>query len=451
MGGLIDKAGLAFRLGGMRRRERWSRSQIEAWQARTLERLRRHALSHSPFYARFHSGLADAPLAELPVLTKAQLMEHFDDLVTDRTIRLRDVEAFATQMGPLDLFRERYQVVTTSGTTGRRAFMLFAPDEWRWVMASLPRIMHWHGIDTSAPNAMITTHVPWHMSARCASEAGRLGLGAGRASLDCAAGTEALVASLNDLEPVTLSGYPSMLALLAENRRNGQLRIAPRHIFCTSECLTPDMANSIATAFGVTPANIYALSEAGAIASTCTAGDSLHVADDMCILESVDENNRPVPPGTTGEKTLLTVLFNRTMPLIRYEITDRIAVAAEPCSCGRQTTLLARVDGRSGDMLRLPGSEGCTIAIAPAQISAFLRGLRISGWQLTAGQERLQLAVVTVDQSCDADLIASRLARGLADLGAVVPSISVEPVVELERGLSGKVTIMRAVNGEKIH
>lgn len=435
----------------MRRHERWSRTDALAWQARKLAGLRHHALRHSPFYAEFHRGLAQAPLAELPVLTKAKLTERFDDLVTDRTIRLRDIEAFAPHMGPHDLFRERYQVVATSGTTGRRAFILFAPDEWRWVMASLPRVMSWHGIDTTAPNAMITTRVPWHMSARCAAEAGRLGLGAGRASLDSADGIEALTSRLNELRPVVLSGYPSMLALLADRKQAGQLDASPGHIFCTSECLTPDAAERIFTAFGVFPGNVYALSEAGAIASTCGENDGLHVADDMCILENVDESNRPVPPGATGAKTLLTVLFNRTMPLIRYEITDRLTMAPRPCRCGRQTTLLARIDGRSGDVLHLAGRQGAEVAVAPAQISAIFRGLRISGWQLSYGRDHVQVDIVTVDGARDTDLVAAHLARGLADLGAVAPKISVRRVAELARGLSGKLTVMQTTENDKVH
>ena len=55
-------------------------------------RLMEFARANSPFYAQFHSGLEGAQLAELPVLTKATMMERFDELVTDRQIRLADVE-----------------------------------------------------------------------------------------------------------------------------------------------------------------------------------------------------------------------------------------------------------------------------------------------------------------------------------------------------------------------
>jgi len=63
-----------------RQRDHWTRQQLETHQANALRSLREYTYAHSPFYRRFHQGLVDAPLHELPVLTKAMLMEHFDDL-----------------------------------------------------------------------------------------------------------------------------------------------------------------------------------------------------------------------------------------------------------------------------------------------------------------------------------------------------------------------------------
>jgi hypothetical protein len=55
----------------LRQRDHWTRVQLQAHQAHALRQLRDHAYAHSPFYQRFHAGLSDRPLRELPVLTKA--------------------------------------------------------------------------------------------------------------------------------------------------------------------------------------------------------------------------------------------------------------------------------------------------------------------------------------------------------------------------------------------
>jgi phenylacetate-CoA ligase len=72
----------------LRQHETWTRPQLEVYQSQALRRLRDYAYARSPFYQRFHHGLFDRPLRELPVLTKATLMAHFDDLVTDRSVHL---------------------------------------------------------------------------------------------------------------------------------------------------------------------------------------------------------------------------------------------------------------------------------------------------------------------------------------------------------------------------
>ena len=103
----------------LRQHERWTRSQLDAYQTQALRRLREYAYARSPFYQRFHRGHFNRPLGELPVLTKAMLMEHFDELVTDHEIRLEAVREFAAARMEGRLFRGRYRVTATSGSSGQ--------------------------------------------------------------------------------------------------------------------------------------------------------------------------------------------------------------------------------------------------------------------------------------------------------------------------------------------
>src|SRR5579885_1993557 len=97
-----------------REHECWSRSQMEYYQNDALRSQREYAYAHSPFYQRFHKGLLDAPLQELPVLTQAAFMENFDDFVTDRKVHLEDVRTYmARQQGTP--FLNNYRVTVTSG------------------------------------------------------------------------------------------------------------------------------------------------------------------------------------------------------------------------------------------------------------------------------------------------------------------------------------------------
>jgi phenylacetate-coenzyme A ligase PaaK-like adenylate-forming protein len=72
---------------------RLTRAELERDRARRLAALRRFAIGRSPFYGEFHRGHENRPLDALPILSKAQMMERFDDLVTDRDVRLADAES----------------------------------------------------------------------------------------------------------------------------------------------------------------------------------------------------------------------------------------------------------------------------------------------------------------------------------------------------------------------
>ena len=81
----------------LRSHDRWTATELVDWQVRALRDLRAFATARSPYYREIHRGLDDAPLSALPIVTKQQLMERFDDVVTDRAVRLADVEAYLDQ------------------------------------------------------------------------------------------------------------------------------------------------------------------------------------------------------------------------------------------------------------------------------------------------------------------------------------------------------------------
>src|SRR5688500_2965298 len=116
---------LLHKLGHLHRHERWTRPQLLAYQAEQLGRLRTYAVAHSRFYRRFHNVRTDQPLDSLPVLTKSLLMEHFDELVTDRALRLADVRSYAAQDRPGERYLDRYRVNATSGSSGQPGFFVF--------------------------------------------------------------------------------------------------------------------------------------------------------------------------------------------------------------------------------------------------------------------------------------------------------------------------------------
>jgi phenylacetate-coenzyme A ligase PaaK-like adenylate-forming protein len=170
--------------------------------------------------------------------------------------------------------------------------------------------------------------------------------------LDATQPVEDVVRGLTDFRPDAVVGYASMLRVLAEEQQSGRLAIRPSALISASEVLTAETRQRVRSAFGVAPTNVYAATETAGIASECQHG-RMHRCEDLVIAEVVDEDNHPVPAGAFGAKLLVTVLFSRTQPLIRYELSDRVAFADGVCPDERLRVLLAAEDAAvDGDAVR---------------------------------------------------------------------------------------------------
>jgi phenylacetate-coenzyme A ligase PaaK-like adenylate-forming protein len=166
------------------------------------------------------------------------------------------------------------------------------------------------------------------------------------------------VRALNEFRPSLLGGYASALTMLAHEQAAGRLHIRPLLAVSGAETLTAAMRSRIETAFGCPVRQTYASAEAS-LAYECAAR-WLHVNADRVIVEPVDEDNGPAPPGQPSNSVLITSLSNRVQPIIRYDLRDQILANPEPCVCGNPSPAI-RVDGRSGHILTFPTSDGRTV------------------------------------------------------------------------------------------
>jgi phenylacetate-CoA ligase len=250
----------------------------------------------------------------------------------------------------------------------------------------------------------------------------------------------AMTAALETIGPSIIATYPSMAVLLAEERLAGRLRAQPLEVWTGGETLTPRMRGRIEAAFGCPVADSYGLSEFLALASECRCG-ALHLNSDWAILEPVDGQGRPVPPGVPGETALLTNLANHVQPLIRCDIGDRITLLPEPCACGSALPAL-RVLGRCDETLRIAAADGRSTGFSPLALTTVLEDdAGLFDFQL------LQLAPGRLALHCGADGADARaglrqgraaLLRFLARQGCTEVRIDCRAGQTPRRGRSGK-------------
>lgn len=440
--------GLLSTISQLRRHEKWTRSQLEASQANSLKQLRAYAYAYSPFYQRFHQGLMDRSLNELPILTKTILMEHFNELVTDPSIRLEEVRQFASGNADKRRYLDRYWVTATSGSSGRPGFFLFNEAEWVTMIASFARGQEWSGTKVNflrrRKMATVASISPWHMSSQMAVTIQTPSTPSIRiaASLPL----ENIVQQLNAWQPDLLIGYASMTRVLAEEQLAGRLRISPEKVFTSSEVLTDETRRRVKTVWGDEPFNQYGATETADIAAEHKLCRRMHIFEDLLLVEIVDQQYRPVPRGEFGAKLLVTTLFSRTQPLIRYEINDSVRLSAEPCSvCGLPFSFIDGIQGRVEDALSMQSVKGVPILIQPLVFNRVMDILPVSGWQVVQETDSsLTVLLSGANNDIRDDMLSDAIQKELALEGAVIPLIKVQHVTEIPKNASGKAPLIKS-------
>ena len=233
-----------------------------------------------------------------------------------------------------------------------------------------------------------------------------------------------IVGRLNLVQPAILTGYASMLVRLAAEASAGRLRITPAMVSSASETLLPEMRAAIRSAFGVPVVDGFGSTE-GLVGKTCPDDDVFVFNTDLCMVELVDNLNRPVAPGSPAAKVLVTNLYNLTQPLIRYELTDTFVRQPDAEDHGY---LRARVLGRNDDVLHYDAVDVHPIVIR----SVMVKTPEVIDYQVRQTPYGIEVFAVTADGAHVASL-SDRLCRALSDGGLRRPEVTVRPVDCLDR------------------
>jgi phenylacetate-CoA ligase len=417
-------------------RSGWSSAQIAAHQRQQLRRLLAHAIAHSPYHARRLAGVDPAAvelsdLASLPVMTKADMMASFDEVVTDHRLTRAAVEDCLEASGDHPAFlHDELQCMASGGSSGVRGIFAFS-----WAAAvdfalapqrsTLRRMLGEGPPEGELVLGFVAAPTAVHATGASAwlSDGGMGGL-MRTVRAPSTLPLPEIVARLNAARPNMLAGYPSVLRLLAEEKRAGRLLIEPRSVATTSEPLTPEARAEIAAAFGVAPANVFGSTE-GLMGSSAPGEEAITFASDLAIAELVDEDNRPVPPGTPSAKVLVTNLYNFAQPLIRYELTDSFVEQPAAPDHGH---LRATVSGRSDDVFTYGSLRVHPLAIR----SPLVKTPEVLEYQVRQTPRGAGLAVVAAG-ALDPSRLARKVARSLAEAGVPDPQVTVRCVDAIER------------------
>ncbi len=339
--------------------ETMTQEQLKVLQLERLQKTVRHCMN-SPFYQKKFKELGITPddiqsvedVSKLPFTTKEDLRENYP---------------FGLSCVPM---KECIRLHSSSGTTGNPTVVLHTQrdiNEWAnavarclWMVGSRPEDV----FQNSAGYGMFTAGLGFQYGAELV----------GMLTVPAAAGnTTRQIKFIQDFGTTVLHAIPSYASRIyqvmqdenVDPRKDTKLRV----LCIGAEPHSEEQRKRIEDQLGVKAYNSYGISEmmGPGVAFECPEQNGLHIWEDYFIVEIIDPVTlKPVPDGELGE-LVLTTINREAMPLLRYRTRDLTRILPGTCPCGRNHRRIARLQGRSDDMIILKG-----VNIFPIQIEKIL-------------------------------------------------------------------------------
>jgi len=335
------------------------RADLEALQLHRLQETVRRAYARVPHYRSAFDAAGVRPedirtlddLRRLPFLTKQDLRMHFP---------------YGMLAVPME---QVVRIHASSGTTGKPTVVAYTRHDlevWAELMAC---IISAAGV-TSRDILQIAFGYGLFTGAFGLHQAGER---VGATVLPISSGhSRRQIQAMLDFGTTALACTPSYALHLSEVMEEmgvdrGQLRL--RWGLFGAEPWSEAMRAELEAKLGCFATDNYGLSEVigPGVSGECEYRDGLHINETHFIVEVIDpETLDLLPEGEVGE-LVFTSLTKEAFPVIRYRTRDLSWITRAPCSCGRTTARMSRIQGRTDDMLTIRG-----VNVFPSQVESVL-------------------------------------------------------------------------------
>jgi len=340
--------------------EKYSRKKLNELQLERLKALVKRVYRDVPFYknAFDEAGVKPKDIHKLSDLKKLPFTYKQD---------LRDNYPFGLFAKPMD---KVVRIHASSGTTGKPTVVGYTKKDikmWSELMA--------RAFASSGATDKSRIHNAYGYGLFTGGLGAHFGGEALGATVVPVSGgqTQRQIMLLQDFEPDVICCTPSYSLNLAEvgdqlgvNWKDLKLKVG----ILGAEPWSENMRAEIEKRLSIKAIDIYGLSEVlgpGVSCECIEAQAGPHVYEDHFIPEIINpETGEPLPPGEKGE-LVFTTLTKEAFPLIRYRTRDLSSLNTDKCKCGRYMARMARVTGRTDDMLIIRG-----VNVFPSQIEHVL-------------------------------------------------------------------------------
>ncbi len=337
------------------RRDELEQLQIERLQS-TLNRVYRNVSFYRAAFDAHRVNLEtikDArALRALPFTTRADLQKSY----------------------PYDMFavplRDIVRIHATSGTTGKPIVVGYTRNDLRNWTECTARILTAAGI---TEHDVVQIALDYSLfTGGFGFQQGAEQIGASVIPASSTTSIEKQVAIMRDFKTTALISTPSHAANIAAGIEGLQVhpeRLQLRLGLFGGERWSDPLRRQLEERLHILATDAYGLTEimGPGVAGECDRRCGLHINEDHFVVEVIDPKTlEAVAPGEQGE-LVLTTITKEGFPLIRYRTGDITAVNPEPCECGRTFVRMARVTGRTDDLVFFRG-----VGFFPSQIEEIL-------------------------------------------------------------------------------
>lgn len=325
--------------------EAFDKERLLALQHKGLKRFLRHAWEQVPAYkdrlAPLFAGGEDPDISkwdEVPILTRPEVQSESRDL------RAANVPHQAGDT----------ETQHTSGSTGtpmihHRSALQKIANQATW-----DRILRWNSLDPNKRLAQLKTSyadaASYPNGLRSTAWCRGYPKGASFVLDNLSTNLSQQLEFLSRHTAEYLVAFPSnALGLIEEARRTGDTLPRYEAILVSGEVLDTDSRQTLLENLADKVINLYGASETGRLAADCPEHNHLHIHEEICFVEVVDDDGMPVEDGQIG-RIVTTSFYNFAMPLIRYASGDYGAFIDGPCPCGRSSRALKFVAGRQRNL-----------------------------------------------------------------------------------------------------
>ena len=419
---LVDFVGTMAAWPVYARRERLSRTQLDAFALSRTRAIAVFAATHVPLYRELYRDAGVEPrdvhswadVARLPVVDKTLVRDGYPER------SLAD-----------DADLSRCLISTSSGSTGRMMVIPHRADRFWPYLLSSQRLLRWAAGGSYPPT--------WRQAYVYTSEYPLLKVPGfyPLRFIPTAATPEAILDELEAYRPQILSTYPSVLRDLVGIGADRMRALRLRGVSVGSELSTQEERDGWEAALECPVRDEYSTEELGRIASQCPE-KRYHLHEDIVHTEILGEDGQPTDgPG----EVVGTEFHNRTMPFVRYRQGDMARISTEYCPCGRRGRLLVDLAGRANDGFIL--ADGRTLSPG-FLLDVCYRALIGAGDTVVSSYRFIQRSPMSADfevvpgrawQAAHADEMLRSLERELTGCGLTIRVLAVD---EIERKPGGK-------------